>query len=44
LNYVQIIYNQLGFLAINRDEDLLGIGILAKAERLALVLLEEARK
>lgn len=43
LNYVQIIYNHLGYLAINRDDNELGLSTLAKAEALGQILLREAK-
>lgn len=42
LNYIQALYNYLGFLAVNRDENTLGISVLAKAERLGLELLQRS--
>ena len=40
LTHVQTIYNNLGYINLNRGNDLMGISILAKAEKLGEVLLE----
>ncbi|CAD8056516.1 unnamed protein product [Paramecium sonneborni] len=42
LTYIQSIYNHLGFLAVNLDDNETGLAILAKAERLGEYLIAKA--
>lgn len=39
LSYVQNIYNQLGYLKLNQEENAEGLSILTKAERLGQILM-----